>query len=186
MAPDTGRTRTTTNYYSSKFSFIKSQIVPYSMPTIPQELSDMILDFLHNDVAALCNAGLVCKSWLPSSRFHLFSEIWLSSLEHHGLELTCVEGSTIPPYILDLSIEGNERQFVDETLRRLPLLSNIKSLRLTHINMANLTPDAKKKLTTMLQNLTTLYLGTFTVRNYFTLPRFILTEIDSSADIGTV
>ena len=153
------------------------------MPAIPQELCDMIIDFLHNDVAALCNAGLVCKVWLHASRFHLFSEIRLFSLVHQRLELICAEGSNIPPYILDLSIEGDESQFVDETLLRLPLLSNVKHLQLMHINMANLTPDAKKKLTTMLQNLTTLNIRIFTVRNYFSLTS---THFDSSADIGTV
>ena len=72
---------------------------------------------------------------------------------------------------------------MDETLLKLPLLSNVKHLQLMYINMANLTPDAKKKLTTMLQNLTTLDLCIFTVRNFFSLTS---THFDSSADIGTV
>ena len=153
------------------------------MAAIPQELSDMILDFLHNDVAALCNAGLVCKAWIPASRFHLFSKIRLFSLVHHRLELICAEGSTIPPYILNLSIDGDASQFVDETLLRLPLLNNVKHLQLTHIKMANLTKDAKKKLTSMLQNLTTLNLRIFTVRNYFS---FTSTDLQILEQFETV
>ena len=150
------------------------KILPHTsmLPVIPQELFDTILDFLHNDVAALCSAGLVCKSWLPASRFHLFSTgiYWnLSALEHRGLEVICVEGSNIPPYILRLEMEGDESRSLNETLLRLPLLSNVKLLLLSHIDMANLTTDAKMKLTTMLKNLTTLHLSNFTVRNYYFL-----------------
>jgi hypothetical protein len=165
---------------SFKFpSIVKStSVVTRNMPlATSQELSDMIIDFLHNDVAALCIAGLVCRSWVPSSRFHLFSK---SKIEIHGprrLELICNEGSTIPPYILHLSI-SNGVQSVDEALLRLPLLSNLKTLSLSWINMACLSRDAKNRLTTMLQNLTSLDLSYFIVRNYFSLyPQFILSHL---------
>jgi hypothetical protein len=141
------------------------------IPAILQELSDVILDFLHNDVAALCSAGLVCRSWLPASRFHLFSEIDLVNHVRAGapniLELICAEGSTIPPYILNLGIIGDG--VISETLLRLPLLSNLKTLSLSNINMAWLSRDAKNRLTTMLQNLTSLDLSIFTVRNCLSL-----------------
>jgi hypothetical protein len=144
-------------------------------PPIPQELSDMILDFLHNDVSALCNAGLVCKSWLPASRFHLFSKLEIhlcAPVYPRILELICAEGSTIPPYILRLRIAVDlgyvdEIQSVNETILRIPLLSNLKSLSLSRIEMTRLTPDAKKNLTTMLRNLTFLKLSYFIVRNCF-------------------
>ena len=152
------------SYIESTYTRVKNML-----PVIPQELSDTILDFLHNDAASLCSAGLVCKSWLPASRFHLFSDIQLLSTQFRGmLDAICAERSTIPPYIRHLSILGDaDGQFVEETLLKLPLLSNLKNLRLMQINMASLTPDAKKRLTTMLQNLTTLHLYIFTVRNWF-------------------
>ena len=108
------------------------------LPAIPQELSDTILDFLHDDMAALCSAGLVCRSWLPASRFHLFSDIELNrQINGHRvlLEAVCAECSTIPPYIRYLEIYGDESQFVDETLLRLPLLSNLKGLSFWMINI---------------------------------------------------
>jgi hypothetical protein len=146
----------------------------------------MIIDFLHNDVSALCSAGLVCKSWLPTSRFQLFSRIQLSSVVDvpRILELICAEGSFIPPYIVDLGITLVDGiQFVDEMLLRLPLLSNLKILSLSHINMASLTPDAKKRLNIMLQKLISLDLSNFTVRNCFSL---CLDSFCLICDIGTV
>ena len=136
--------------------------------TIPQELSDLIVDFLHNDIAALCNAGLVCKSWLPASRVHLFSDITLSARvnDNHALEVICAEGSTIPPYITNLKIQDDESRSVYKTLLSLPLLSNLKCLHFISIDMAVFTPDAKRRLTTMSERLTTLSLYDFMVRNY--------------------
>ena len=144
------------------------------LPVIPQELSDMILDFLHDDVATLCSAGLVCKSWVPTSRFHLFSEVLFSPwYGTHVFELMRAEYSTVPPYVRSLNISGssdvNFVRHVDETIRRLPLLSNLKTLHLVDINMTILTLVAKKKLTALLQNLTTLNLYCCKVRNYFSL-----------------
>jgi hypothetical protein len=148
-------------------------------PAIPQELSDLIIDFLYNDVSALCSAGLVCKSWLPASRFHLFSRIKLSSWNvPHFLELICAEGSIVLHHIVDFAIRVDEIQMLEEMLLRLPLLSNLKTLRLSHINMASLTPDAKKRLNIMFRNLTSLTFFDFIVRNYFfALPRFILSHL---------
>jgi hypothetical protein len=40
------------------------------IPTFPAELTDRIIDFLHSDKDALSSCSLVCKSWLPSSRYH--------------------------------------------------------------------------------------------------------------------
>ncbi|EMD30983.1 hypothetical protein CERSUDRAFT_100782 [Gelatoporia subvermispora B] len=42
---------------------------------LPPELTDRIIDFLHDDIPALANCGLVCRTWLPSSRLHLFRRI---------------------------------------------------------------------------------------------------------------
>jgi hypothetical protein len=44
-------------------------------PTFPSETFDEIIDHLHPDKAALATCALVCRSWLPSSRYHLFAEV---------------------------------------------------------------------------------------------------------------
>ncbi|EKM51322.1 uncharacterized protein PHACADRAFT_200143 [Phanerochaete carnosa HHB-10118-sp] len=46
-------------------------------PKLPQELWDMVIDHLHDDRATLLVCCCICKSWLPSSRFHLRDHIRL-------------------------------------------------------------------------------------------------------------
>lgn len=42
---------------------------------LPQELVDHTIDYLYDDSVALKSCSLVCCSWLPTSRLHLFSSI---------------------------------------------------------------------------------------------------------------
>jgi ankyrin repeat protein len=44
------------------------------MVQLSNELQDMIIDFLYDDQDTLRTCSLVCKSWLPSARFHRFRE----------------------------------------------------------------------------------------------------------------
>ena len=46
-------------------------------PGIPPELSDRVIDFLHDDWTALKACSLTCKAWLPASRFHLWNRVVL-------------------------------------------------------------------------------------------------------------
>ncbi|KAJ7642135.1 hypothetical protein FB45DRAFT_1126439 [Roridomyces roridus] len=46
--------------------------------SLPRELCDLIIDHLHADRAALAACSLVCRAWVPASRFHLFDHISLS------------------------------------------------------------------------------------------------------------
>ncbi|KAK0432409.1 uncharacterized protein EV420DRAFT_688299 [Desarmillaria tabescens] len=41
-------------------------------PRFPSELCDRIIDFLHHDHKALKSCSLVCRAWIPATRFHLF------------------------------------------------------------------------------------------------------------------
>lgn len=50
------------------------------MVSVPPEITDRIIDFLHNDDPALLNCSLVCKQWTPSSRYHLFHTVQASGL----------------------------------------------------------------------------------------------------------
>jgi hypothetical protein len=45
------------------------------MSSLPSELTDAVIDHLHADKIALAVCALVCKEWLPTSRYHLFSTI---------------------------------------------------------------------------------------------------------------
>src|SRR5271170_2648382 len=43
------------------------------MPRLPAELTDRVIDHLHSDRLTLARCSLVCKTWLPASRYHLFN-----------------------------------------------------------------------------------------------------------------
>lgn len=56
-----------------------STVVSFSMAAdtvstlrLPSELTDRILDFLHDDRHALASCALTCHNWLPTARLHLF------------------------------------------------------------------------------------------------------------------
>lgn len=42
-------------------------------PTLPAELIDRIIDFLHHDKRSLADCSLVSKLWVTTARYHLFS-----------------------------------------------------------------------------------------------------------------
>ncbi|KAK0475045.1 hypothetical protein EDD18DRAFT_1218866 [Armillaria luteobubalina] len=44
-------------------------------PRFPAELFDRFIDFLHHDKKALKACGLVCRAWIPASRFNLFKRL---------------------------------------------------------------------------------------------------------------
>ena len=44
-------------------------------PWFPAEITDSIIDLLHDKLGALRQCSLVSKSWVPCSRKHLFSRI---------------------------------------------------------------------------------------------------------------
>lgn len=39
---------------------------------VPQELYERIIDHLYEDIPALLACCLVCRAWVPASRYHLF------------------------------------------------------------------------------------------------------------------
>ncbi|OBZ70543.1 hypothetical protein A0H81_09250 [Grifola frondosa] len=42
---------------------------------VPPELTDQIIDHLHDDTRALRQCSLTCRSWLPAARCHLFERV---------------------------------------------------------------------------------------------------------------
>ncbi|KAH9915314.1 uncharacterized protein B0H18DRAFT_1041953 [Fomitopsis serialis] len=48
-------------------------------PVMPPELTDRIVDFLHDDHAALKSCGLTCRPWLSAVRYHLYYAISLEN-----------------------------------------------------------------------------------------------------------
>jgi hypothetical protein len=49
----------------------------------PQELIDIVVDYIRNDYKILLNCSLASRLFLPSSRFHLFQELHLQASRCH-------------------------------------------------------------------------------------------------------
>jgi len=52
-----------------------------SVPSLPPELLDHIVDLLHDSQTALRNCCLISKSWIPRTRTHLFAEVRFDTKE---------------------------------------------------------------------------------------------------------
>lgn len=55
-----------------------------SLTDFAPELTDTIVDFLHNDPVSLKALSVTCRRFLPACRFHLFSELALESENLRG------------------------------------------------------------------------------------------------------
>ncbi|KAJ7143758.1 hypothetical protein C8R44DRAFT_845935 [Mycena epipterygia] len=114
-------------------------------PTLPPELLDLVLEEFHptdylDERRAIAHCGLVCKSWLPSSRYRLFSRIYLYD---YTLEpfLRAVKASPFPirNFIRYLDLHSGREDaslqaFLHE-LGPLPLVATL-CLRMNHAILA--------------------------------------------------
>jgi hypothetical protein len=134
----------------------------------PQELVEMIIDYLHDDKRALGTCGLVCRFWLPSSRFHLFSNIFLNPWNmDKALAVLCTPDSFIPPYVRCVGIVGGEdMKQIFKSLQQLPPLSAVKSLSLCHIHWDSQTFLLLDKVFPFFPNLKTLRLSSVIFETY--------------------
>lgn len=142
---------------STRYRYLNAQM----SLIIPVEICEMIIDHLRDEKAALRNCSLVCKTWLPSARFHIFQKLELAPwCIEKVLATICAEGSTIPAQVrhLDIHHEDEMADFYRSTLLRLPPLINIRSISLYSLNWATLDDDAKMRLSSMLRQTTSLVL----------------------------
>jgi hypothetical protein len=78
-----------------------------ALPAIPQELVDYIIDHLHNDKPSLAACSLVCRDWIPPSRYHFLPKLSLNFVDiHHCLYILESPLCTIVPRIRHLSLHG--------------------------------------------------------------------------------
>lgn len=71
---------------------------PDMVAQFPQELIDIIIDFLHNDKPSLYACSLVCQNWLESSRVHVFSSVMVKDQREFD------DCPISIPYIQDLAL----------------------------------------------------------------------------------
>ena len=68
-----------------------------TVPTIAAELTDHIIDFLHDDKRALSACALTHPTWLAASRFHLFSTITVDGDRETEDRIEALEGISSGP-----------------------------------------------------------------------------------------
>lgn len=52
---------------------------------LPGEITDIIIDFCHSNLPVLLSCSLVCRQWLPASRYHLFRTLCLTEKNARSL-----------------------------------------------------------------------------------------------------
>jgi hypothetical protein len=121
----------------------------FRRPPVPPELIETIIDMLHTDRAALATCALVCRSWLPRTRYHLFSEVTITS----AAVLTRLSSSTFTSAVKHLVLHTIEN--FDQSICRLSNVSKM-SLRGIHWSMTPVSPPIN--LIPLLRNLESLHI----------------------------
>ena len=73
-------------------------------PALSPELTDHIIDFLHDDDEALQACALTHRTWLPASRFHLFNTITANGADGTRDRLDPLSRTRVLPYIRTVKI----------------------------------------------------------------------------------
>ena len=97
----------------------------------PAELIDSVIDHNHADPATLKICALVAKQWMPSSRLHLFSSVFINhDNAREFIDLLASPLCTVALAIRKLVVElvpGSQR-WLGEFIRRLSLLDKTTNL----------------------------------------------------------
>jgi hypothetical protein len=74
-------------------------------PVLSPELFDIIIDYLHGEKHALAACALVCSQFLPTSRYHLFGNLFVFAHRADAfVELLRSPHVTFPPYVRNLAL----------------------------------------------------------------------------------
>ncbi|KAI0695450.1 hypothetical protein BC835DRAFT_1306006 [Cytidiella melzeri] len=76
----------------------------YPVPRIPPELSDRIIDYLRDDACALSTCSLICKTWLPRTRYNRFNTLVIDARSGGGLLPLLARTPAIQPVVRVLRI----------------------------------------------------------------------------------
>ena len=100
-----------------------------SIPSLPQEIVDGIIDLLHHDQKALKNCCLISKRWVPQTQKHLFKNknITFKSVQDAVVWSEIFPDPTKPPasYTRSLSLFC-ARSIANEDSSRIPDLVELK------------------------------------------------------------
>lgn len=105
---------------------------------LPPEVTDIIIDHLHADPPSLALCGLICKSWVAASRYHLFRAAVISSDNATAFsELLDSQYASFAVYVEELLLTI-ENLALESAHQWLALLISVKTLTLRDMSMMNL------------------------------------------------
>ncbi|KZT70428.1 hypothetical protein DAEQUDRAFT_205612 [Daedalea quercina L-15889] len=84
---------------------------PFSVPRLPPELWEQVIDHLQDDHPSLRECSLTCRTWVPATRYHLFDRIDFSSQHdilrfRDTLDLSELAATDIARYVRCVAIVG--------------------------------------------------------------------------------
>jgi hypothetical protein len=157
------------------------------MTRLPAELTDRVIDFLHSDELALETCSLVCKNWVPASRYHLFQNLYLNpSRVQPFVELLNSPTSTILKHVLTVDISLSDGLLpgarVFETI--LPYLGRfvVRSLDLCHMRWDPISKEMREGISRCFAGITVLRLIGVT----FSCPEHLIELVASCRSLETL
>ncbi|KAK0214259.1 hypothetical protein EDD85DRAFT_253564 [Armillaria nabsnona] len=127
---------------------VKNNVPDHSSLSMPQELVDYTLDFLHDDVPTLRACSLVSRAFLPCSRHHIYSNVFIVRIgeldlfrkypaklyQYQNLVALLEHSPYIAPLVTRFAIHGERTDWMEDLLRYTSLFPIIQSLRnLSHL-----------------------------------------------------
>jgi hypothetical protein len=145
-------------------------MVPFLFP----EITDVIVDNLHTDRSSLRACGLTARTWLPSSRYHLFARVTLRPSNILSFtKLLEYPLNNIAPVVRHLAVEleTDENNIILGASLVLPLLPSItahlrliRSLSLAQIDWSQCSPEILQNTLSNLGGVEALELNRVAVR----------------------
>jgi hypothetical protein len=119
-----------------------------SSPLLPQELLDLIVDFLHHDDDALRTISTVSRAFLSSSWRHLFQSLTLNSPRLATLKGRPDAPVSSLPYVRHLRLFCNNfnEPWSNDDLRCLVRLAAVESLSIRHVNWTSVSADTRNTI----------------------------------------
>ena len=155
------------------------------------ELYDYIIDFLHDDHSALRACSLVCQSWLPASRSHLFYHLALDYGDPRRIFTAICSSPHIASYVNILSVQDSYRQgWIHGDIIFPLLLKKFIHLRELEFNLP--VPGAKTLWSTtafkdICDAMSSMSLQSFTLRQFtFNSPHDFLKIFDTFRQVHTL
>jgi hypothetical protein len=141
----------------------------------PPETTDLIIDYLHADKPSLFACGLTCRTWLASSRHHLFTKVKLGPTNIQSFSELLENPNNVAFVVSHLTVitfewlNAKAKTHGEKTvLPRLPGLTAhlrmVKTLALSQISWEHCSPEILQNTLFNLGRVEALELTSITVR----------------------